>query len=104
VQNRCLASSGWDRQVRAFCAQHGIGYQGFWLLTGNTRELHAPVVLRAAERSGRTAAQVLFRFALQIGIIPLTGSSSLDHLQQDLACFEFELEPAEVAAIERVAG
>ncbi|HSE05010.1 MAG TPA: aldo/keto reductase, partial [Methylomirabilota bacterium] len=32
VQNRCFAARGWDRHVRAFCAQRGIVYQGFSLL------------------------------------------------------------------------
>jgi diketogulonate reductase-like aldo/keto reductase len=31
---------------------------------------------------------------------PLTGTSSRTHMQEDLACFDFELEPAEVRAVE----
>jgi diketogulonate reductase-like aldo/keto reductase len=100
VQNRCFAINGWDRDVRAVCARQGIAYQGFSLLTANARELASPAVVRAAQRTGRTAAQVVFRFALQVGMLPLTGSSSPAHLREDLACFDFELEPAEVRAIE----
>ena len=29
VQNRCYARLGWDREVRAFCREHNIIYQGF---------------------------------------------------------------------------
>ena len=100
VQNRCFAVSGWDRDVRAFCTEQGLGYQGFSLLTANARELASPAVLRAAQRSGRTPAQVVFRFALQAGMIPLTGTSSPAHMREDLACLDFALEPAEVRAIE----
>jgi diketogulonate reductase-like aldo/keto reductase len=100
VQNRCFAINGWDRDVRAFCARQGIVYQGFSLLTANARELGSPAVVRASRRTGHTPAQVIFRFALQVGMLPLTGSSSPAHLQEDLACFDFELEPAEVRAIE----
>ena len=100
VQNRCFAINGWDRDVRAFCHRQGIVYQGFSLLTANARALASPAVVRAARRTGRTPAQVVFRFALQVGMLPLTGSSSPAHLQEDLACFDFELEPAEVRAIE----
>ena len=32
VQNRCLARTGWDRDVRSFCRDHGIVYQAFSLL------------------------------------------------------------------------
>ena len=100
VQNRCFASNGWDREVRALCAERGIVYQGFSFLTANARELASPAVRRAAKRAGRTQAQVVFRFALQMGMLPLTGTSSQKHMQDDLACFDFELEPAELAAIE----
>jgi diketogulonate reductase-like aldo/keto reductase len=100
VQNRCYAIQGWDAEVRAFCAQHEIAYQGFSLLTANARELASPAVSRAAQRTGRTAAQVVFRFALQLGMIPLTGTSSPTHMREDLASLDFELEPEEVRAIE----
>jgi diketogulonate reductase-like aldo/keto reductase len=100
VQNRCLGIQGWDAEVRAFCAQHEIAYQGFSLLTANARELASPAVSRAAQRTGRTAAQVVFRFALQLGMIPLTGTSSPTHMREDLASLDFELEPEEVRAIE----
>jgi len=99
VQNRCYASTGWDREVRAFCAAHGIGYQGFSLLTANRRELARPAFARAAARSGRTREQVAFRLALQLGILPLTGSSDPRHLREDLEAFDFELEPGELAAL-----
>lgn len=100
VQNRCFARTGWDRKVRAFCAAHGIGYQGFSLLTANPREMESPAIRLAAKRTGRTAAQVVFRFALQAGMIPLTGTSSESHMREDLASLDFELEPGEVEAIE----
>lgn len=102
VQNRCYAATGWDREVRAFCLEHAIGYQAFSLLTANPRELAHRSLLAVARRTGRTAAQVVFRFALQAGMLPLTGTRSVRHLAEDLACFEFELDAADVAAIERI--
>jgi diketogulonate reductase-like aldo/keto reductase len=103
VQNRCFAVNGWDRDVRALCDRHGIVYQAFSLLTANPRALDSPAVRGAAERAGRTPAQVVFRFALEAGMIPLTGTASRSHMQEDLACFDFELDPAEVRAIEECA-
>ncbi len=104
VQNRCYARTGWDRAVRALCAQHGIVYQGFSLLTANRAELSAPAIIRAAQRTGLTAAQVVFRFALEVGMMPLTGSSDPLHLKEDLAVYEVALSSAEIKAIEEVAG
>jgi len=102
VQNRCYASTGWDREVRAFCAERGIVYQGFSLLTANRREIGGRVVRAIAERLGRTPEQVVFRFAIEVGMLPLTGTSSAEHMRLDLACLEFELGPGDVSAIETI--
>lgn len=105
VQNRCYARLGWDRSVRRLCAAHDIVYQGFSLLTANLRELlRSPVVQRVASRTGKTLPQVVFRFALQLGMIPLTGTSREAHMRDDLAVFDFELTDPDVEAIERLAG
>ena len=86
VQNRCYARDGWDGQVRAFCRAHDVTYQGFSLLTANRRELARPTVRALAERIGCTVAQLAFRFALAVGMIPLTGTSDRAHMHEDLAC------------------
>jgi len=100
VQNRCYASRGWDRDVRSVCTEQGICYQGFSLLTANRDALASPVVQQIAKRRGRTLSQVIFRFALDVGMVPLTGTTSAKHMSEDLSIFDFELEPAEVTAIE----
>jgi diketogulonate reductase-like aldo/keto reductase len=102
VQNRCYARAGWDREVRRLCQKEGIVYQGFSLLTANRRELASPVVARIAARLGRTPAQVTFRFALQVGMIPLTGTSDPRHMDEDLASFDFRLDEDDVAALAHV--
>jgi diketogulonate reductase-like aldo/keto reductase len=104
VQNRCFAHTGWDREVRAFCAAHGIRYQGFSLLTANARELRAPALAGIAQRHGRTVPQVVFRFALQAGMAPLTGTSSEAHMRQDLACLEFQLDANEMDVVESISS
>jgi len=104
VQNRCLARTGWDRPVREFCRTRGIVYQGFSLLTANPEVLRHPGVRAACARTGKTAAQVVFRFALQAGMVALTGTTSPRHMAEDLAIHDFALEADEVRAIEQLAG
>lgn len=104
VQNRCFAATGWDREVRAFCDKSDIVYQGFSLLTANAPVLRAPTVARIHERTGRSPAQIVFRFAIQVGMLPLTGTSSAAHMKEDLACFDFELSKDDVQGIDRVAS
>lgn len=104
VQNRCFARLGWDREVRAVCRDQGVVYQGFSLLTANRAELAGPVIRRIARGHDRSPAQVVFRFALQIGMICLTGTTDPDHMRDDLAVYDFELSTDEVRAIEGVSG
>lgn len=96
VQNRCYARTGWDREVREFCAANDIVYQGFSLLTANRRELASPAVVALAEQRQRSVSELVFRFALALGILPLTGTSKLLHMQLDLASAALELSSAEV--------
>jgi diketogulonate reductase-like aldo/keto reductase/GNAT superfamily N-acetyltransferase len=100
VQNRCFASAGWDLEVRQLCAAAGITYQAFSLLTANPGALRSKAVAQAVQRTRRTAAQVVFRFARDVGMIPLTGTTRESRMREDLAVFDFALEPAEVRAIE----
>lgn len=102
VQNRCYAALGWDRDVRAYCDASGILYQGFSLLTANLAALRHTEVGRIAARHGRTLAQVAFRFALDVGMVPLTGTTDPAHMRADLEVFDFHLDRDEVERIERL--
>jgi len=104
VQNRCFARRGWDRQVRAFCRDRKIVYQGFSLLTANIEVLRHPLTQGIAARTGRTLAQVVFRFAQVVGMLPLTGTTDARHMQEDLASRDVTLSADEVRAIESLAG
>jgi diketogulonate reductase-like aldo/keto reductase len=100
VQNRCFAAMGWDRAVRRFCSEHGILYQGFSLLTANREVLRDRRVHEIASGTGSTVPQIIFRFALQVGMVALTGTTSGAHMAEDLGVYDFELEPDEVRAID----
>ena len=109
VQNRCFARTGWDREVRAFCDQHKIVYQGFSLLTANPEVLqHPPLIALAAQmnvgQTHATPAQLIFSFARAAGMLPLTGTSSAAHMKEDLASLDLKLPPELVQAIESIAG
>ncbi len=99
VQNRFYAATNFDVRIRRFCAENGMIYQSFWTLTANPDLLESPELQRPAARLRRTAAQVLFRFLTQEGVVPLTGTQSEQHMRDDLAIFEFELDDAERSAI-----
>jgi diketogulonate reductase-like aldo/keto reductase len=104
VQNRCYAIRGWDREVRAFCRQRKIIYQGFSLLTANRQVLAHPTIAALAAEIKATPAQLIFAFARSVGMLPLTGTSSAEHMKQDLASISLELAVESVNAIEAIAG
>jgi diketogulonate reductase-like aldo/keto reductase len=104
VQNRCYAVRGWDRPVRQFCAANGLVYQGFSLLTANRDVMARPEMARIAQRHGRMVSQIVFRFALDVGMVPLTGTTNADHLRADLEVFDFRLAAEEVERIEGLAS
>jgi diketogulonate reductase-like aldo/keto reductase len=104
VQNRCYARLGWDREVRAFCREHNIIYQGFSLLTANVEVLRHPAIGALAAQSNATPAQLVFAFAHAVGVLPLTGTANSEHMKQDLASLSLELPNEAVNTIEAIAG
>lgn len=104
VQNRCYASAGWDREIRALCRERGIVYQGFSLLTANRRELAHPDLQALAKRLELTPAQVVFQFALAVGMMPLTGTTDPKHMADDLTAASGELSKEDVRRIESISG
>ena len=95
VQNRFYADTGYDAGIRAFCREHGVIYQSFWTLTANTHVLEDELTVNLAAKYGRTSAQILLRYATQIDIVPLVGTTSRIHMQEDLGIFDFSLTDAE---------
>jgi len=104
VQNRCFARLGWDREIRTFCREREIVYQGFSLLTANREVLGHQLVRSIADRQHATVAQVVFAFARQVGILPMTGTSNPAHMHEDLESLRMRVSDADVGAIEELVG
>jgi diketogulonate reductase-like aldo/keto reductase len=104
VQNRCYARLGWDRDVRQVCREHKIIYQGFSLLTANREVMNHPLIAKVGAVADATPAQIIFSFARSVGILPLTGTSSAEHMREDLESRNLALPAEAVQAIECLAG
>jgi diketogulonate reductase-like aldo/keto reductase len=100
VQNRCYAQTGWDREVRRMCAANDVVYQGFSLLTANRHIFTDPRFEAIRNRHARTRAQIVFRFAQQLGMLPLTGTTDPAHMREDLLGLDFDLTAEELDALE----
>lgn len=104
VQNRCYARTRWDQQLRRACTRHGVVYQGFSLLTANRQIFADPRFEAIRARHGRTPAQLVFRFAQQLGMLPLTGTTDPVHMREDLLGLDFDLADDELETLEHLAG
>jgi diketogulonate reductase-like aldo/keto reductase len=102
VQNRCYAALGWDKEVREICRAHGIIYQGFSLLTANQGIFAEPAIRAIAQRLGTGLAQVVFRFAIQVGMLPLTGTKNPQHMKEDLQAEQLTLTAEDMQLIETI--
>lgn len=99
VQNRCYADRGWDRAVRTVCDAHQIVYQAFSLLTANRKVFTNPDVMAIAKHHRKSPAQVVFRFAQQVGMLPLTGTKDPSHMADDLAAESFDLDADDLSIV-----
>ena len=100
VQNRTFTRPHADAAVRAFCAEHGVVYEGFSLLTAIPHVLAHPTVVELAMRHGRTPAEAIFAYCLARGMVVLTGTTSEAHMRQDLAAPDLRLDAGELALLD----
>ena len=88
-----------QEQQRQVNTQLGIRTAS-WSPLGRAGEiLNEPAVLAAARALGRTAAQVVLRWHLQLDAVPLPKAASAARQEENLSLFDFELDAAQLAAI-----
>ena len=64
--------------------------------------LSEPAVQAAAAATGRSAAQVVLRWQLQKGLVVNPRTLDPRHMAENLAVFDFDLSPAQMAAIDAI--
>ncbi|KAH9944724.1 NADP-dependent oxidoreductase domain-containing protein [Amylocystis lapponica] len=92
VQNRWHEGNHWDRGVARYCRENGIQYQSFWTLSGSPRLLAHPSLQTIANAKNCTPEQALFRLAQLHGITPLSGTTNEQHMREDVAVQDIDLE------------
>lgn len=85
--------------IGEWCAKRGIAVEAYSPLVRGKR-WGEPVVKRVAEKYNVTEAQVLIRWSLQKGYIPLPKSVTPSRIQQNADVYGFELTPEEVKEVE----
>lgn len=95
-----LSPSVTREAARAYHAKHGIVTESWSPLGGGgADELHEPIVAELAARHGRTPAQIVLRWHVELGLVAIPRSATPERIRQNIQIFDFSLAPAEVAAI-----
>jgi 2,5-diketo-D-gluconate reductase A len=90
---------GFSRDLLEACRKEGIVIQAYSPLT-RAQRLDSRALARVAERYGKTPAQVLIRWNLQRGTVPIPKANRAEHLEENLAVFDFELAGEDMAALD----
>lgn len=99
IQNRFYDESGYDIEIREFCKENAITYESFWSLTANPHIVRSAALSSLAKHYGKTNEQIFYRFLTQNAIVPLNGTTSQQHMNDDLNIFDFSLLPSEIDEI-----
>jgi diketogulonate reductase-like aldo/keto reductase len=91
---------GWSRTMLDYCNAHGIVLQAYSPLTRRKR-LADDVLGEIAGRHGKTPAQTLIRWGLQLGVVPLPKANDLGHLRENIGVFDFELSADDMDRLEQ---
>jgi diketogulonate reductase-like aldo/keto reductase len=97
-----------DRELLAACEAAGIRLQAYCPLGSPWRQAKKekepptvdPVVTGIARAKGKAPAQVILRWHMDKGVIPVVSGTQPEHMKQNLDVFDFELDPSEREAID----
>jgi aryl-alcohol dehydrogenase-like predicted oxidoreductase len=102
VQNRYNLTERGSEEVLAHCTRHGIGFIPWFPLGAGALTEAGAAIDKIARRHGATAAQIVLAWTLRRSpvMLPIPGTSRVDHLEENVAAARIVLAPAEVAALD----
>ena len=100
VQNRFYAQTNYDTRLRRWCRENDVVYQSFWTLSANPHLLKSEALTSVSLTHNKTPAQILFRYLIDRGIVPLTGTTSPAHMEEDLEVLQFSLSSKQTRIID----
>ncbi|HEX5610292.1 MAG TPA: aldo/keto reductase [Solirubrobacterales bacterium] len=88
-------------ELRAWHADHGIATEA-WSPLAQGEVLEDETIGRIGERHGKTPAQAILRWHLQLGNVVIPKSVTPERIRENLELFDFELSDEEMAAFEEL--
>ncbi len=91
-----------QEELRAFHEEHGILTESWGPLGQGKGLLESPPIVEVAQRKGRTPAQIVLRWHVQLGCVVIPKSVHPERIQENINVFDFELDDADMAEISKV--
>lgn len=86
-----------------FCKEHNIRVEAYTPLARNEERLRRNRVLHAlADKYHKTTMQIILRWHIENGVIPIPRSTNIQRLKQNIDVFDFSLTPDEVESIDKI--
>jgi 2,5-diketo-D-gluconate reductase A len=89
-------------EQRRFNAEHGIITEAYSPISAGNELLASPLLAQIGDVHGKSPAQVVLRWHVQLGNVAIPKSTSAERLAQNLDVFDFELSDAELLALDRL--
>ncbi|XP_043266025.1 aldo-keto reductase family 1 member B1-like [Colletes gigas] len=99
-------------KLRQFCAERGIAITAYspfgsplrpWAKPGDPKvTMDAPEIVELAKKYNKSSAQVILRYLVDIGTVPIPKSCSKVRLGQNIDIFDFKLTPQEIAKLDKL--
>jgi 2,5-diketo-D-gluconate reductase A len=90
---------GYSEEMLQYCQQNNIIIQAYSPLT-RTKRLSDPVLTDIATKYNKTPAQLLIRWNIQHGVVPLPKATSRGHIRENSAVFDFTITKKDTALLD----
>jgi len=91
-----------QEKLRSYCKANSIQIMAYTPTARMDERLSKTVLIDIASKYKRSIAQIIIRWHLQIGNIPIVNTSKVDHLKENMDTFNFELSEEELIAINNI--
>lgn len=89
------------KDVLLYCTSKGVAVTAYSPLTRG-RQLHHPTIETIARKYGKSAAQIMIRWALQHGTIVIPKSSHREHIRENAQVFDFEIASEDMLMLNEI--
>lgn len=92
-----------QKELRVTLDKYGIHLMSWYPLGhGDKSLIQEPIFAELGKKYGKTPAQVILRWHIQMGFVVIPGSKNVDHIKDNLNIMDFELTVDEMAEIAKL--